>query len=225
MNVLIYSGPEVIQTSLNHSLTSLKAILLPHYTIQSVTPHILTIQPWQKSCALLVLPQIRGGFVSVASKHIKNFVEAGGSCLILGSRATISSRLIRENLGFGSGSLSWGGLVEEPTALPLQFFDKPNNRYISVGDNTAEEAVPRYVSLRSSDGVLVKDIYDSVTPAIDQFNGIHPNQWTSITARYASDNDKGDGAIACLSLNVNSGRLAVWIPNIEYPLSKSLFHL
>ena len=225
MNVLIYSGPEVIQTSLNHSLTSLKAILLSHYTIQSVTPHILTIQPWQKSCALLVLPQTRGGFVSVASKHIKNFVEAGGSCLILGSRATISSRFIRGNsIGLG---LSWGGLLEEAAAPPLQFFDKPNNRYISIGDNTAEEAVPQYVSLRSSDGILVKGVYDSVTPATDQFNGIHPNQGTSIAARYASDNDEEEGAVACLTLDVSDGRLALWIPNIEYPLSESTcrFHL
>lgn len=224
MNVLIYSGSEIIQTSLNHSLTSLKTVLLPHYTIQSVTQHILTTQPWQKSCALLVLPQTRGSFVSVASKHIKNFVEAGGSCLILGSsRATISSRSIRGNLGLTSGSLSWAGTVEEATALPLQFFDKPNSRYISIdGDDTAEEAVPRHVSLRSSDGIYVKGVYDSVAPATDQFNEIHPNQRTSIVAHYASDNDEEEqGGVACLSLNVSGGRLVLWIPNIEYPLGES----
>ena len=224
MNVLIYSGPEIIQTSVNHSLTSLRSVLLPHYTIQSVTPHILTTQPWQKSCALLVLPQTRGSFVSVASKQIKNFVEAGGSCLVLGSsRATVSSRSIRGNLGLGSGSLSWGETVEETTALPLQFFDKPNNRYISIdGDDTSEQAVPRHVSLRSSDGIFVKGVHDSVAPATDQFNGIHPNQRTSIVARYTSDNDEEEqGGVACLSLNVSGGRLVLWIPNIEYPLSES----
>lgn len=224
MNVLIYSGPEIVQTSLNHSLTSLKTVLLPHYTIQSVTQHILTTQPWQKSCALLVLPQPRGSFVSVASKHIKDFVEAGGSCLILGSsRATISSRSSRGNLGLGSGSFSWGEMVEEPTALPLQFFDKPNNRYISIDgdDDAAEEAAPRHVSLRSSDGIIVKGVYDSVAPA-SQLSRIHPNKWTSIVARYASDNDEEEqGGVACLSLNVSGGRLVLWIPNIEYPLSES----
>jgi biotin--protein ligase len=226
MNVLIYSGPETIQASLNHSLTSLKTLLLPQYAIQSVTQHVLTTQPWQKSCALLVLPRTRGSFVSVASKHIENFVEAGGSCLILGSsRATISSRSIRGNLGLGSGSLSWGETVEleEATALPLQLFDKPNNRYIHIGgDDTAEEAVPRHVSLRSSDGVYVKGVYDFVAPATDQFNGIHPNQGTSIVARYASDKDEEEqGRVACLSLNVSGGRLVLWIPNIEYPLGES----
>jgi biotin---protein ligase len=224
MNILIYSGPETIQTSLNHSLTSFKSVLFPHYAIQSVTQHVLITQPWQKSCALLILPQTRGSFVSEASKHIKNFVEAGGSCLILGSsRATISSRSIKGNLGLGSGSLSWGGTVEEATALPLQFFDKPNNRYIHIdGDDTAEQAVPRHVSLRSSDGVYVKGVYDFVAPATDQFNGIHPNQGTSIVARYASDNDEEEqGGVACLSLNVSGGRLVLWIPNIEYPLGES----
>ena len=222
MNVLIYSGPETIQASLSHSLTSLKTVLFPHYAIQSVTQHVLISQPWQKSCALLVLPQTRGSFVSVASKYIKDFVEAGGSCLILGSsRATISSRSIRGYLGLStSGSLSWGGTVEEATALPLQFFDKPNNRYIYFhGNDTAEEAVPRHVSLRSSDGVYVKGVYGFEAPATDQFNGIHPNQGTSIIARYASDNDEeGQGGVACLNLNVSGGRLVLWIPNIEYPI-------
>ena len=224
MNVLIYSSPEIIQTSLNHSLTSLKTILLPHYTIQSVTEHILTTQPWQKSCALLVLPQTREHFVSMASKHIENFVEAGGSCLILGSsRATISPRSIRGNLGLGSGSLSWGGTLEETKALPLQFFDKPNNRYIYIdSDYTVEEAVSRRVSLRSSDGIYVKGVYVSVTPARDHFNGIHPNQRTTIVARYAYDNDEEkQGGIACLSLNVSGGKLVLWSPNIEYPLGES----
>lgn len=162
----------------------------------------------------------------MASKHIKKFVEAGGNCLVLGSRATIGSRFIGGNLGLGSGSLSWGESVEEPTTLlPLQFFDKPNNRYISIGNDTTEEAVPRFVSLRSSDGILVKGVYDSVTPATDQFNGIHRNQWTSITARYASDNDEQEGAVACSSLDVSNGRFALWIPNIEYPLSELTFCL
>ena len=188
MNVLIYSGPEIIQTSFNHSLTSLKTVLFPHYAIQSVTQHILTTQPWQKSCALLVLPQTRGSFVSVASKHIKNFVEAGGSCLILGSsRATISSRSIGRNLGLGSGSssLSWGETVEkEATALPLEFFDNQNYLYISIdGDDTVEDAVPRHVSLRSSDGIYIKGVNDSTGPAANRFDGIHPNQRTSIVAR------------------------------------------
>ena len=161
MNVPIYSGPEIVQTSVNHCL---ETVLFPQYAIQSVTQHILTTQPWHKSCALLVLPQTRGSFVSVASKHIKNFVEAGGNCLILGSsRATINSCSIRGNLGLGFGSLSWGGTLEEATAsgLPLQFFDKPNNSYFYIGgDDAEEEAVPRHVSLRSSDGAYVKGVYD-----------------------------------------------------------------
>ena len=162
--------------------------------------------------------------MSVASKRIKDFVEAGGSCLILGSsRATISSRSIRGNLGLGSGGLSWGGTVEEAAALPLQFFDKPNNRYISINDDdTAKEAVPRHVSLRSSDGIYVKGVYDSVAPAPDQFSGILPDQRTSIVARYASDNnEEKQGGVACLNLNVGSGRLLLWIPNIECPLGES----
>ena len=218
MNVLIYSSPEILQASLDHALTSLKAILLPHYTIQSVPQHILTTQPWQRSCALLVLPQTRKGFVSVASKQIKSFVEKGGSCLLLGSRATITSRSI---VGLGSGTLSWSGIAEEAAALlPLRFFDKPNNRYISVDSNDpAEEALPRYVSLRSSHGMLVKGVYDAGNSPTGQFNGIHPSQETSVIARYASDSDE-EGAVACLSLDVSDGRLALWIPNIEYPLSE-----
>lgn len=221
MNVLIYSAPDIIQTSLNHSLTTFRAVLSPHYAIQTVTQLILTTQPWQRSCALLVLPRARAGFVSTASKHIKNFVEAGGCCLILGSRVTVASRPIGS---LGSGTFSFGGAEEEAAAIPLRFFDRPNSRYISIdGDSVVEEALPPHVSLRSSDGILVKGVYDSVTPPIDQFNGIRPDRRTSITAHYVSDDDE-EGAVACLTLDVGSGRLALWIPNIEYPLSKSIYH-
>ena len=124
MNVLVYSGPEIIQTSLNHSLTTLRAILLPHYTIQSVTPHILTTQPWQKSCALLVLPQTRGGFASVPSKHIKNFVEGGGSCLLLGFRPTIPSRSTGGNFGLGPG-LGFDDVIAGKLTLWIPNIERP----------------------------------------------------------------------------------------------------
>lgn len=163
--------------------------------------------------------------MSVASKHVKNFVEAGGNCLILGSHAMVTTRSTARHLAFGSGSLSLGGTEGEATALPLEFFDKSSNRYISIGgnDTSAQEAVHRRVSLRSLDGILIKGIHESISPPTGQSNGIHPNQTTSIIAQYTSDNEEEQGGVACWSLDVNDGRLVVWIPNIEYPLGESLF--
>jgi hypothetical protein len=56
MNVLIYSGPEVVQSSLPLLTNTLRSLLLPNYTVQSITQHALINHPWAPTCALLVIP-------------------------------------------------------------------------------------------------------------------------------------------------------------------------
>ncbi|KDR77138.1 hypothetical protein GALMADRAFT_246358 [Galerina marginata CBS 339.88] len=210
MNVLVYSGPEILQTSLNHALTSLKSILVPHYTVQPITQNTLTTQPWQKSCALLVLPRSRHRFVSVTSKHIKEFVEAGGAYLMLGTGASAIPR--SGGLGSGSTGLSLG---LEAGETPLKFYDKFNNCYIICDDDAIEGRVePRVVALRSSDGELVNGIFDTEAA---EFKGFEKIKRVSILAQYQNG---GAGSIAGLALGVSKGRIAFWAPSIEYPLAE-----
>ncbi|KAF8960903.1 biotin-ligase [Flammula alnicola] len=211
MDVLVYSGPEILQTSLNNTLASLRSILVPYYTVQSITQNALTTQPWQGSCALLVLPRCRNRFLSVASKHIKEFVEAGGAYLMLGTDASAIPR--STGLGFGSRGLSLG---LEAGETPLKFFDKSNNCYLTCDEEVAEDRVtPRVVALQTPDGTVVNGIYDTEAA---QFKGFNDIKGVSVLARYSTDG--AEGHIAGLSIPVSKGRIALWAPSIEYPLTE-----
>jgi len=207
MNVLIYSGPEVLQPSLNHALASLRSILVPHYAVQPITLHSLTTQPWQSTCALLVLPRSRNRFVSVATKQVKDFVEAGGAYLMLGTGATATPR--SGGLGLGSTGLSLG---LEAGEIPLKLFNKFNNVYLTF-DEDVHDNRQRAVELKTPEGEVVNGIYD---PEVTQFNGFDDLKGLDVIARYTSQ--VGEGAIAGLSMDASKGRIALWGPSIEYPL-------
>ena len=211
MNVLIYSGPEVLQPSLNHALASLRSILVPNYTVQPITLHSLTTQPWQNSCALLVLPRSRNRFVSVASKQVKDFVEAGGAYLMLGSGATATPR--SGGLGLGSASLSLG---LEAGETPLKLFDKFNNVYLTFDEDFRKDhVVTRVADLKTPEGDVVKGIYDL---EVTQFHGFDDLKGLDILSRYTSQ--VGEGAIGGFSMDVGKGRIVLWGPSIEYPLQE-----
>lgn len=86
--VLVYSGPGVSPLSLSHTLLTLSLLLLPHYTVQPVTPQTLSSQPWEPNCALIVfpggrdLPYVEELTVKMkVTRRIKQYVEQGGKYL------------------------------------------------------------------------------------------------------------------------------------------------
>ncbi|KAH9474636.1 Biotin--protein ligase [Psilocybe cubensis] len=207
MNVLVYSGPEILQTSFNHTLSSLRSILVPNYTVQAITQQALTSQPWQKSCALLVLPRTRQRFISPSSKHIKEFVEAGGSYLMLGTGASITSRS-----GFDSTVLSFSSEMPEK---PLKFYDNFNNCYITIEEvASGSETKERAITLQCSDGTKVDGIYDSGEA---DFSGFEDLKGVSVLAKYTIGLSP---TIAGLTMEVNKGKISLWGPGIEYPLKE-----
>ncbi|KAK0220968.1 biotin-ligase [Armillaria nabsnona] len=102
MNVLVYSGPEVIQLSLLDTISTLRSLLIPNYTVQQISYKVLKSQPWPTSCALLVFPRCRSGFPS-SVPSINSFVEDGGSLLAFGTGVQCAPRGISS---FGSLSLN-----------------------------------------------------------------------------------------------------------------------
>lgn len=56
MNVLVYSGRGVSQECLYHTLFSLRRSLGHAYAVRPVTAALLQGEPWEESCALLVIP-------------------------------------------------------------------------------------------------------------------------------------------------------------------------
>lgn len=217
MNVFVYSGPEVVPLSLTHSLTSIRSLLIPHYTVQSISLFTLITQPWKTSCALLVMPQLyisKRGFVSAASRHIRDYVEAGGRFMMFGAGASVRSRL-----GFGPGLTgSTIGLEEQaqPSALPLTFFNNTDHRYVvfdlseeSLGENI-QEGPPTVVSLVSEDGTDLKHVYKTDSRRLVGFEGLGS---VSILARH-------EDSVSCLTMKIGNGLLALLNPNIEQPLNQ-----
>lgn len=104
--VLVYSGPGVSPLSLSHTVLTLSLLLLPHYTVQPVTPSVLSTQPWEPSCALLVIPGGRDlPYVDElttktrVTKRIREFVEEGGKYLGICAGAYFGSGTVRFDSG------------------------------------------------------------------------------------------------------------------------------
>lgn len=98
MNVLIYAGPEVVQASLSRSISTLKRLLVPNYTVQAITAQSLSSQPWSATGALLVIPACNEklSFSSTTSSIVRSFVENGGA--LLGLRAGTTSSPLESGL-------------------------------------------------------------------------------------------------------------------------------
>lgn len=104
--VLVYSGPGVSPLSLSHTLLTLSLLLLPHYTVQPATPEVLSTQPWEPACALLVIPGGRDlPYVSEMSgrsgiaRRIKEYVSEGGRYLGLCAGGYFGSGEVRFDEG------------------------------------------------------------------------------------------------------------------------------
>lgn len=133
MNVLVYAGPEVIQTSLSRSISLLKSLLVPNYTVQAITAQSLSSHPWPSTGALLVIPACYQKllFSSATSNTIRSYVENGGA--LLGLRA-----------GVKSGPLETG----------LRFQDAASGAHLTCNFHGGESSEPQAVSVTYSQGDL-----------------------------------------------------------------------
>lgn len=197
----MYSGPEVLQSSLSHALSALRSALLPHYSIQTITQKTLGLQPWTTSCALLVFPELRQAFQSTSSVVIREYVESGGSFLGFAFGASYSSR-------------DPGGVTGISKDLQLRFYDKPTGTYIYPTSRSGNDH-PRYVALRSHAGERIDGIYENGSNALV---GFESGKKVTLLAKYVEEGT--DGLIAGLKCDVGSGKLALWVPNIENPLTE-----
>src|SRR5258707_11694134 len=213
MNVLVYSGAEILPLSLANVLTSLRNILFPHYTVQPITHSALTSQPWRISCALIVLPQFQkhhSGLSTIANKQIGEFVEAGGKCLKFGAKARIRSR----GLDFGIRYVI-GSEEKEALALPLKFYDKENNFYVAFEKedelDRGQDDNPHIATLITADGVNLRCFHNTGNGNLVGFDDLRN---VSVLARYKSSEHKELDRLACLSMKINEGQLTLMNPSI-----------
>jgi biotin---protein ligase len=103
MNVLVFNGPGVSQTSLTHTLSSLRNLLRSGYAVETISASALASQPWAPSCALLVLPGGRDtpyvSALAAANHSIKSYVQKGGCFLGLCAGAYYASRRVEWEAG------------------------------------------------------------------------------------------------------------------------------
>ncbi|KAF9453299.1 class II aaRS and biotin synthetase [Macrolepiota fuliginosa MF-IS2] len=206
MNVLVYNGPEVVHASFNAVLNSLRTILLPHYSVQQVELSALAKQPWSSTCALLVFPRLEQPFQAPAHTRIQDYVERGGAFLAFGAGASCSTRGLvtgMEHLNIGIGATN---------ASSLKFFDKFSNAYIRpTFGSSPSDASPSLVKLEALDRNTIRAVYEA---ARAEFTGFQDERGIKILGRY--DN----GEIAGLGCDVGIGRIALWSPNLEVPLTE-----
>ncbi|KAJ7164877.1 class II aaRS and biotin synthetase [Mycena filopes] len=210
MNVLVYSGPEVIQASLDHTLTTLRSILLPFYSVQPISQPALVSQPWQATCALLVFPGCRDIVVSKAAVSIDAFVQGGGVFLALGTGSHYSSR------GLDQGILNVASTSISKDML-LRFFDKESGSYIHPSFHSGgPDDVPRAVAIQPVDGERIDILFQN--GASDVVGADEGKRNVRVLARYL-DNDV-EGAVAGVLYTVGRGKIILWASSPEYPLTE-----
>ena len=204
MDVLVYAGPEVNSRSMNDVLSALRSLLLPRYSIQSLTPQALESQPWSPSCALLVFPQFQDGFQSQTNSNIKEYVESGGAFLGFGFGAIHTSRGRHQQ-----------STADVSKALQFQISDKSDRIVISP---TLYEGHPsKPATIVTSDGELVEGVNGNRS---NKFVGFDVIQGVKILAKYHEDDD--GPSIAGLACRCGEGTVALWASNLETPLNEAL---
>ncbi|KAJ7130280.1 biotin-ligase [Mycena epipterygia] len=211
MNVLVYSGPEVVQASLDHTLSTLRSLLVPSYSVQPIAQQALVSQPWQATCALLVFPGCRDIFLSKAAPVIDGYVQSGGVFLALGTGSHYSSR------GLDQGILNVVASTSISKDMLLRFFDKDSGSYIypsfhpSGSDNT-----PRSVAIQPTDGERIDIMFQSGTSEVVGVDGGRKN--VRVLARYVDDGV--EGAVSGVLYTVGHGKIILWASSPEYPLTE-----
>ena len=206
MNVLVYSGPEVPQSSLPILTSALRSLLLPNYTVQTIASHTLINHPWAPSCALLVIPS----FSSTTSgsdftDRLSKFVNDGGSILAfsVGAKGRIKDVLALP-ASYEMGSSRSSASLNLPGSVTVDFSPPSTSGLSDVGVET--------VSAEGS----TRDVLTSVQSTVPRplFTNLADRPNVRVLGRF------GDGEIAGVSLlfgALGSGRSILWAPRLDQP--------
>lgn len=214
MNVLVYDGPGASKKSLAYSLSTLKTLLLPHYTIQTITPKALATEPWAANCALLVLPGGRDlPYIDALAKSndlISNYVHEGGSFLGLCAGAYYACKRIEWEVGTHQE-------VSGPRALC--FFKGVGRGCTYPGFEYETEAGARATSLLALNSQSnLEEPYDGIYyNGGGEFVGAEAIEGVTVLAKYT----EGDGAgkAAGVLCRVGKGTAVLWGTHPEYALT------
>jgi biotin---protein ligase len=195
INVLVYTAPETVDVSLDHTLSMLRSLLSLHYSVQTISQQSLASQPWANSCALLVFPTSHLLSLGPAIAQIQAFLENGGALLGLSLGAHYSD-VTTEN-SESSVSLVFDGGIS------------PNFR--------PSEGPPRSVAIRLV-GAEKRTIRGLFQHGERRFTGLRCDApHAKVLAKYIDG--EADSEPAALCCTVGAGKAILWGPSLEYPIN------
>ncbi|OSC96489.1 class II aaRS and biotin synthetase [Trametes coccinea BRFM310] len=221
MNVLVYSGPSTSPSSLSHTLSTLRAVLLPNYAVQPVAPQSLATQPWASTCSLLVVPAFnavklaagaRGGAMPAnAASEVQKYAERGGKVLVLGSAVRVQASRVRVSLAAGLETVT----LADDGLLTLTDGESRLKFSVIPTEDSASEAPPgEHASLKLSDGSTLDGLLRSPNAAIDLQDLPDNEAGPTVLARYSST--ENTGLVAGVKASVGQGAAAFWSMHLEY---------
>ncbi|KAF6835607.1 biotin-protein ligase ligase [Colletotrichum plurivorum] len=215
LNVLVYTGTGTTVESVRHCISSLRRLLSPNYAVIPVAEAALLKEPWQPTCALLVVPG--GGDLGycrvlngAGNRRILEFVRRGGAYLgfcaggYYGSRRCefeVGDRTLEvigsRELGFFPGTCRGGAF--KGFAYHSEAGAKAVRLSVKEGLGEAREVLSYY----NGGGVFVD---------ADKFEGVE------VLASYADDIavDGGTGKAAVIQCKVGSGTAILTGPHPEF---------
>ncbi|KAJ0157874.1 Biotin--protein ligase, partial [Colletotrichum tanaceti] len=222
LNVLVYTGTGTTVESVRHCIYSLRRLLSPTYAVIPVAEAALLKEPWQPTCALLVIPG--GGDLGYCrvlngpgNRRIADFVRRGGAYLGFCAGAYYGSR--RCEFEVGNRTLEVIGSRE------LGFFPGTCRGGAFKGFEYHGERGARAVRLSVKEGFRgglggegeeVLSYYNGGGVFVDaaKYDGVE------VLAQYADDIavDGGEGKAAVIFCRVGSGNVILTGPHPEYVL-------
>lgn len=216
MNVLVYDGPGASQTSVSLTLSTLRSLLLPNYTVQTISPQSLATEPWSANCALLVLPGGRDLPYVTALKQsndqIISYVRGGGSFLGLCAGAYYACKRVEWEVG---------SPMEVTGDRPLRFFNDigrgcayPGFRYETEDGARAVKVLLPGDSAKNQSFIAEGLYYNGGGDFVNASN----TPGVEVLGEYTEGDAKGRAAgVFC---KVDKGSAVLWGIHPEYPLTE-----
>ncbi|KAI0654143.1 class II aaRS and biotin synthetase [Cubamyces menziesii] len=213
MNVLVYSGTSTSPSSLTHTLTTLRAVLVPNYAVQPIALQSLVAHPWAATCSLLVIPAFTPSTSSIptnAAEEIQKYAERGGKVLVLGSNARVrraKAKLSSLAPGLGSVTLTDDGI--------LTLSDGESRLNVSVIRTTGSTDGPagEPAALKSSDGTIVEGLLRVPDGTVD-LSDAPGSESPTILAHYELED--GSKPAAGIKARIGDGAVSIWNVHLEY---------
>ena len=227
INVLVYSGPGVSETSLHHLKQSLRALLSTRYDVLSVTAESLINDPWTHKCALLCFPGGRDlGYVSAlgeagcerVSRWVRN---EGGRYLGLCAGAYFASASVdfeRGREGFevrGERALRFFPGACTGAAYPGFVYDSEDGARDAVISLEAEELWDAAWPGRIKDPSTPLRIYHNGGGVFEELENAQ-EQGVQVIARYKELPGRPPAGVLC-HVGPNGGKALLWGVHPEHP--------